>query len=141
MGPEGAGICDEESVVKYYNTLSFDKQLELLVKIAERLKYPAVGHPIKGACNEDSVLVFFRSLSPQERLETLHKMISTMKNVPNINNNNQNLPEVSNEEVQAAYNALENNAAKGGKRRKHRKLRKSRKSRKASRRRLTRRRG
>lgn len=120
-------ICNTQGIFSYYNSLSFGKQLELLVALSEHLQMPMIpGQPMAGACNKDAITHYLTLLDKDARLTLLKRMINSLKDVPNINNNNLN--EINNNNIEREFNML------AGKRRKQRK------SRKTSRRRLTRRR-
>jgi hypothetical protein len=131
--------CDRPAILAYFNELSFDKQLELLVGLSNRLQNAGRSNaPKKGDCDTEGVTQFLMTLDTNGRLEFVMELIQALKKLPNNNNLNANYVEPTNEELEAELaklNALENNKA-GGKRRKHRKTRKG----KASRRLLTRRR-
>lgn len=130
--------CDRPAILAYFNGLSFDKQLELLVGLSNRLQNAGRSNaPKKGDCDTEGVTQFLMTLDTNGRLEFVMELIQGLKKIPNNNNLNANFVEPTNEELQAELNKLnklESNTT-GGRRRN----RKSRKSKKASRRRLTRR--
>ncbi len=127
-------VCDRAAVLEYHKSLPFDKQLELLAGLSERLKSGGrYNAPMKGACDTVAVTHFLMTLGSNERLALVLEMIQSLKNVPKNNNIPANYVEPTNEELEKELEKLNTLESKGGRRRKH-------KSRKASRRRLTRRR-